>query len=106
MANDSRPQLLRLRRFRIGITLIVCCILNILAFAANSERLGGTAILGMADRGRYFVGNHGRYTEVTASQYRRNLLHDDICLGSLPIVLLGGILTISAARSPNRVPEA
>jgi hypothetical protein len=44
-------------------------IINFVVFDVESSRLGGEAINGKVDAGRYFVGSHGQYTEVSREQF-------------------------------------
>src|SRR5262245_4223113 len=49
--------------------------LNFFVFWYGVLILGGDAINGKKDGGRYFVGDHGKYTEVTEGVYRYSRFH-------------------------------
>jgi hypothetical protein len=102
MESDPIRELLRLRRAQLGIAIFALCILNMVAFSIHSERLGGRALTGKIEGGRYYVGDHGHYTEVTGASYRNNRAHELACIASLPFGLVTFILLWSAARKPER----
>lgn len=43
--------------------------LNVMVFVFGAMYLGGTATLGHIVDGHYFLGNHGKYTQVSRSVY-------------------------------------
>lgn len=47
------------------LALLVLCFLNFIAFVTMAQMLGGDAISGKMEDGRYYLSNHGRTTEVT-----------------------------------------
>jgi hypothetical protein len=55
--------------------LFALAIVNFITFSVVSSRLGGTAMNGYAQDGRYFIGSHGAYTEVSAEAWERSRLH-------------------------------
>jgi hypothetical protein len=67
-----------------AITLIA--VLNFCAFWYSALILGGDAGNGKKDGGRFFVGAHGKYTEVTEWVYRYSRFH---CLSLLVTHSLG-----------------
>jgi hypothetical protein len=52
-------------RRKLCLALLVLCGVNFLAFVVLAEKLGGDAINGKVEDGRYYLSNHGRTTEVT-----------------------------------------
>ena len=48
---------------------------NFVAFAIGALLIGGDAVSGMVQDGHYFVRNHGRLTEVSASVFHYSLWH-------------------------------
>lgn len=51
------------------------CIANITVFLMIIGMIGGCACSGKIEDGRYYVGNRGKYTEVSAAVYRYSLYH-------------------------------
>jgi hypothetical protein len=50
-------------------------ILKLRVFAYISFRLGGSAVNGKVEAGKYFLGEHGKYTEVSRSVYDSSRIH-------------------------------
>jgi hypothetical protein len=59
----------------LAIFAILLGMLNFASFVGESQRLGGSAGNGYELGGRYFVGNHGRYTEVSREEWERSRIH-------------------------------
>ena len=51
------------------------CVLNFFVFMLVSMALGGDAGNGKVAHGHYFVGNHGRYDEVSKPVFTYSLVH-------------------------------
>lgn len=49
--------------------------INFFAFIAHVGLLGGDALNGHQSDGRFYISNHGRVTEVSEEDWRRNRLH-------------------------------
>ena len=62
---------------------------NFLAFCAISEVIGGDAINGYAEHGRYFLRSHGRTTEVSEAVFAYSKWHAIPTLFSTKIVSRG-----------------
>ena len=65
---------------------------NLLAFGIASQVLGGDAWSGRREEGKYFVGNHGTYTQVSRKAYIYSHAQGIAMLASVPIALCGGVL--------------
>ena len=59
----------------LALVVAVTCFGNFLWFMSESSRLGGDAGSGYVRDGRYFVGSHGSYSEVTQQQYEWSQVH-------------------------------
>ena len=57
-------------KWAVGIAL-----LNFLAFWVAAVYLGGDAVNGKAENGRFFLMSHGRYTEVSADLFTYSKWH-------------------------------
>ena len=72
--------------------IFVClAVLNIFAFLIHDALIGGSAGIGKVEGQKYFVGSHGRYTEVSRAAYRFSWWHEASAVGMflimIPIVL-------------------
>ena len=61
---------------RIGQILFAGAMVNFLAFIVHCMAIGGSANHGKRVAGQYYVGDHGRYTEVTAWQWQAMRVHE------------------------------
>jgi len=59
----------------VGIILIIICVLNIVVFFVVGALIGGDAINGKVENERYFLGDHGHYTEVSRAVYEYSRVH-------------------------------
>ncbi|WP_428484515.1 hypothetical protein [Rhodopila sp.] len=60
---------------RLLKTVVAVAIVNFIAFVIIAILIGGDAWNGKMENGRYFVANHGRLTEVSASVFTYSLWH-------------------------------
>jgi len=68
--------------------------LNIGAFVITATCLGGDALSGRVENGRYFLAAHGRYTEVSEAVFNYSRIHAysvrlTVALFALAIFILG-----------------
>jgi hypothetical protein len=84
------------RSARLGITLFVACTVNMAGCAIVASLLGGDAFGGKVESGRYYLGDHDRYTEVNRALYTYSRIHMMSMIGSLPIGLVGFALCFAA----------
>ena len=102
----GRDELRRRWAGGIGGALFAVAIMNFLAFSVHTSYLGGSAIRGKRVEGRYYVSNHGRYTEVTEQQWRAVRAHEITVYVTHPLgLIVGGALLAYAQRRRGR-PEA
>ena len=95
---------------KFGRALVLLAIANFTAFWFATMAMGGSALNGKVEGGRYFVGEHGEYTEVTASRFEFSAWHGRSivlthALGAVGALLLYGIGDPFIARS-NRQRDA
>jgi hypothetical protein len=67
----------------VVLLLFAGCITSSIVFDIESSRLGGDAINGKIEAGRYYVGSHGRYTEVSREKYERSRWHTHLAWATL-----------------------
>jgi hypothetical protein len=70
-------------------------------FAADSLRLGGDALNGREENGRFYVVDHGRSTEVSEAEWRRNRTLAILALSAAPLAVLGMAYVNFAVVFPN-----
>lgn len=62
----------------VRILLIVGVVVgaaNFIALSIGEDALGGNAINGKVEGGRFYVGSHGKFTEVTRRQFEHSRWH-------------------------------
>lgn len=82
------------------------------AFVNESQHLGGDALSGYVQDGRYYVGNHGRYTEVTAEQWELSRAHairffvmQPLALLSMGFLVMGLVIPSLVGRPSADAPD-
>jgi hypothetical protein len=81
-------------------------ILNFFIFVAGTSFLGGDAVNGKEMDGKYFVGSHGKLTEVSKPAFRYSRLHVLSLLITHPAAILAGLASyILKKRSENQPPS-
>ncbi len=73
-------------------------LLNFASFWIVASMHGGDAANGKEEGGRYFVANHGRYTEVTRSYFEYSRIHSLSIWITHPIAILGAFWFVSRKR--------
>ena len=61
--------------FYLLVLILSLPILNIGAYVVVATFLGGDAINGRIENGRYFLGAHGKYTEVSRTTFNYSRIH-------------------------------
>lgn len=81
----------------IGYTVVLIAVLNFLAFMIVDFCIGGDAFNGKIEGGRYFVADHGRFTEVSPRiwYYSRSHAISIFITHPLGILLGGGLIAYS-----------
>jgi hypothetical protein len=84
----------------LGIALIVLVVGNFFLQQIIAESLGGDAVNGKIEGGRYYVGRgHGTYTEVSESVFQYSKIHTYVMIGSIPLAWIGGMLLLRSRKS-------
>src|SRR5438034_6541442 len=80
--------------WRVGVfSLFFLAWLGMMASFAVDHSIGGTAANGKVEDGRYYVGEHGRYTEVTGAQFVLSTRYTRWTIGSTFLTFLPALLT-------------
>jgi hypothetical protein len=92
--------------------LVVLGVYNFASFMSQTGRLGGDATSGYVQDGHYFVGNHGRYTEVTGEEWEASRTHlrsvfvtHPLALAGMAYLVIGVILPRMMGRASPDAPE-
>jgi hypothetical protein len=76
------------RAYRSLQFLAVFCLLNFVAFLAISSGIGGDALNGKTVDGHFFLGDHGRFTEVTEAVFSYSGWHATSLFVTHPLGML------------------
>ena len=87
-----------------GVALIAVAMVALPATSVVPMRLGGTAAGGYVKGGRYFVGSHGRYTEVSGLAWRLEWWVSRLLPWSILVPLHGGLFLIALSLPPGWRP--
>jgi hypothetical protein len=60
---------------RLCTIVIAIAVINFLAFVLVAAAIGGDAVNGHAEAGKFFLASHGKLTETTESVFRYSRLH-------------------------------
>lgn len=80
------------------IALILFGFVNFFSFIVVSIYLGGDAMNGRTEAGRYFLSEHGRLHEVPKTVFTYSLWHARSLFLSHPLVILAGWLAVRRLR--------
>jgi len=75
---------------RVASILIVVGMLNFASFMIVALILGGDTVNGKSDGQRYYLGSHGRYTEVLRPTFEYSRLHTHSVWITHPLIFVGG----------------
>lgn len=87
-------------KFDIFFTAVFfLAVLNFTAFFIVALFIGGDAFNGKVENGRYFLANHGTYTEVSEAVYLYSKAHIILVICTIALVfLLGGLKALRGRR--------
>ena len=86
----------------LGVLAFAVC-LNLVSWVAFTMSQGGDALNGKIEGGRYYLGSHGHYTEVSARKYQFSRCQTVSNMIILPIVVGGSLLWEYRRRGKLRV---
>jgi hypothetical protein len=75
-------------------TFFVACWLNFFVFFLTSLLIGGSGSIGKIQDGKYYVGNHGKYTEVSQAMFEFSRIHGTFSI----IILVTALLIVLLSR--------
>jgi len=87
---DGAPNV---RRRRICNLFIIVAAIHFVLFVGTIVALGGDALTGKVESGRYFLGNHGQFIETTRAAFRFSaIVEDSLVYGTFPLGVLAALL--------------
>ena len=81
-----------------GLLLFFVAFFNFLAFWFVSVSIGGDALSGKVEGGRYYVSSRGKFTEVSRGVWTYSRVHTISVLITHPLGILGGGGLIALAK--------
>jgi hypothetical protein len=87
------------------VSAVVVGLLNFLAFGIIATCLGGDAVNGRTENGRYFLSSHGKDIEVSRAVFNYSRIHVYSVWITHPLALLSGIILGSMDRGKKNQPS-
>jgi len=92
-AEPDRGAERNVRRRRICNALIILAAIHFAIFVGTIVALGGDALTGRSEGGRYYLGNHGQLLEVGRSAWLLSaVVGRTLVYGTFPLGVLAGLL--------------
>ncbi len=106
-----RRRKLSARARRYWSPVAVLAVVNFVAFFAVAVSIGGDALSGKAEGGRYYLSNHGVLTEVSPAVYTYSSVHTVSILVTHGVTVGWALVLLARgefyeARPPNDIPDA
>jgi hypothetical protein len=79
---------------RLGFALGFLYLLNFFAFFVVSMSIGGDGVGGKRENGRYYVGDHGKFKEVSRAVWLFSGCHAVSIFVTVPLAILGFLLVM------------
>lgn len=76
------------------ILVLVLPVINIAVYVTVAGYLGGDAINGRVDDGRYFLGSHGKYTEVSRAVFDYSRIHTYTVWATCALLVLAMLVVL------------
>jgi hypothetical protein len=92
------------KRRDLAMFLAVLGLANFFLFLILSALLGGSAANGRIQAGHYFVGEHGKYTEVSSLIFRINQIHGYTLILTHPLAIISLAYAVSIKRQAENYP--
>ena len=82
--------------------VFIATVINFFVFIAVALYLGGDALSGKIENGRYYLNSHGHYTEVSARIYQYSNVHARTVAVSMPLAILIGVFLTQGRTRKSR----
>lgn len=96
----------------VAAVMVAMAAYGVISFVGETQELGGAALSGYVQDDHYYVGNHGRYTEVTAEQWEMSRWHEirmfvmqPIALVAMGFLVFGFLVPSLVGRASTEAPE-
>ena len=81
------------RRRRICNLFIIIAAVHFVLLVGTIVALGGDALTGKVEGGRYFLGNHGQFIETSRAVFRFSaIVESTLVYGTFPLAVLAALL--------------
>ncbi len=87
---------------RICTTVFFLCLANFFAFVLVAVRIGGDALNGKVEDGHYYLANHGKYTEVSASTFQYSRTHALSIFVTHPLAFIAALVGFFTQRKQRK----
>jgi hypothetical protein len=81
--------------------VFVIAMANAISFSVATSHFGGTTMAGKIESGKHYVGNHGRYTEVSSDVYERLHTWNIVTFMLIAFVFPCALVFITSHRSSS-----
>ena len=88
-----------------ALIVFVVAVLNFVAFMIGAAKLGGDAVNGKMEDGRYYVADHGKLTEVSCAAFTYSRIHCYTLFVTHPLALLFGWMYYRQMREHKELPS-
>jgi len=105
-AFDSPPEMKLPRMKKLFAILFAVAVLNFIAFIIGASVLGGDAVNGKVEGGKYYVANHGKYTEVSQVAFTYSRFHCYSVWVTHPLAILCGTLFLGRKRQEKQLRKS
>ncbi|MFN2542406.1 MAG: hypothetical protein ABR514_09610 [Chthoniobacterales bacterium] len=92
------------KRRDLAIFIFVIGFANFFAFMVVSQYLGGSAANGFVRAGHYYLGEHGKYTEVSYRLFRYSQIHGCTLFITHPLALISLAYAGSIKKEAENYP--
>src|SRR5438270_12793528 len=92
------------KRRDLAMFVFVVGFVNFFVFLVVSQYLGGSAANGFVRAGHYYLGEHGKYTEVSHAMFRYSQIHEYTLFVTHPLALISLAYAASIKKEAESYP--
>lgn len=81
-----------------ALIVFIVAVVNFVAFLIGAAKLGGDAVNGKTEDGRYYVADHGKLTEVSHAAFTYSRIHCYTLFITHPLAMVFGFLFYKQVR--------
>jgi hypothetical protein len=90
MNTNNQPQLKSDETPKWLLVIGIIALVNFFSFVAIDLYLGGSALNGKQENGKFYLGEHGRYTEVSERVFEYSKIHTYSMFATHALIFLSG----------------